>query len=187
MQETSSKSNINKTINTTKTKKSFLEKINTLLINISNLYIWITNKLNSTLSKFSMINQFIIILVPVSLSFFILIFYIHLKFYDSLFRFNYYKGVKEEFMDYYITEMDDLSSDLETFLIKESYLDIENILFFEIFFNELISDGLLDNSSEKIFPDLYHESELIYFDIDLFYGISDMTTQFSLKKEEAKL
>ena len=187
MQETISKFKTNKTISTTKSKKSFFTQINSFLIDISNIFIWIINQLNSALSKFSILNHFIIILVPVSLAFIILIFYIHLKFYDKLFRFNYYKAAKEEFMDYYITEIDDMNSELETFLVQESYLDIENILFFEIYFNELISIGLLDNSSEKIFPDIHYESDIIYKDIDIFYEICFMTNQYSVKEDEAKI
>jgi len=44
-----------------------------------------------------------------------------------------------------------MHSELETFLIKEIYLDGENIVFFDIYFRELSSIGLLDNSSENIF------------------------------------
>ena len=110
-----------------------------------------------------------------------------MKFYDKLFRFNYYKGVKEEFLDLYITEIDDMNSELEAFLIKESYLDIENILFFEIYFRELISIGILDNSSEKIFPDINNESEIMHKELDLFYEKMNLNTRFCIEKNESKV
>ena len=109
-----------------------------------------------------------------------------MKFYDKLFRFNYYKGVKEEFLDLYITEIDDMNSELEMFLIKESYLDIENILFFDIYFRELISIGILDNSSEKFFPDIHYESEEMYKDLDIFYEMLNLNSRFCLDKNESE-
>ena len=182
-QENYTKNKSNKTLSTTKSKKTFLTQINSFIKNIKNFFIWLINQINSLLSKCSMLTHFTLILVPVSILFIVLIFYIHLNFYDSLFRFNYYKGVKEEFLDHYITEIDDMHSELETFLIKESYLDLENILFFEIYFKELSSIGLLDNSSEKIFPDIHNTD--IYKELDEFYSIINMDIEYSVDDNEA--
>ena len=179
-QETYTKIKSNKTLSTTKSKRTFFSQINTLLIDIKTFFIWLINKINYVLSKCSMITHFVIILVPISLLFIFLIFYIHLNFYDKLFRFNYYKGVKEEFLDLYITEIDDMHSEIETFLIKENYLDIENLLFFDIYFRELASIGLLDEPGESIFPDIHYESEQLYKDIDYFYSTLGLNTNYSI-------
>ena len=185
LQETFTRYRSNKTISTNKSKKTFFTQINSKLEDIKIFFTWLTNKINYFLSKCSMLTHFIIILVPSSLLFIFLIFFIHLTFYDRLFRFNYYKGVKEEFLDLYITEIDDMHSELETFLIKDSYLDVENIVFFDIYLRELSSIGLLDNSSENIFPDIHYESNKIYQDVDIFYKIYNLTTRFSISEEEA--
>ena len=184
-QETYTKIKSNKTLSTTKSKRTFLTQINSLLIDIKTFFIWLINKINNVLSKCSMITHFVIILVPISILFIFLIFFIHLNFYDKLFRFNYYKGVKEEFLDLYITEIDDMHSEIETFLIKENYLDIENILFFDIYFRELASIGLLDNPEESIFPDIHYESEKMYKEIDDFYVILNMNCMYSIPSEIA--
>ena len=168
-QENYTKNKSNKTLSTSKSKKTFLTQINSFIKNIKNFFIWLINKINSLLSKCSMLTHFTLILVPVSILFIILIFYIHLK---------------EEFLDHYITEIDDMHSELETFLIKESYLDLENILFFEIYFKELSSIGLLDNSSEKIFPDIHKYSD-IYKELDYFYNLYNMSIQYSINEEDA--
>ena len=187
-QETFTKYKSNKTLDTSKSKQTFLTRVNSVLIDIKTLFLWIIEKINTFLSKCSILTHFIIILIPLSLIFIFLIFYIHLKFYDSLFRFNYYKGVKEEFLDLYITEIDDMHSELETFLMKENYFDVENLLFFQIYFKELISIGLLDNSSEKIFPDINEESESLYKIIDEFFSSVQLSNSaiYTIPKETAK-
>ena len=187
-QETFTKYKSNKTLDTSKSKQTFLTRVNSVLIDIKTLFLWIIEKINTFLSKCSILTHFIIILIPLSLIFIFLIFYIHLKFYDTLFRFNYYKGVKEEFLDLYITEIDDMHSELETFLMKENYFDVENLLFFQIYFKELISIGLLDNSSEKIFPDINDESESLYKIIDEFFSSVQLSNSaiYTIPKETAK-
>ena len=187
-QETFTKFKSNKTLDTSKSKQTFFTRMGSMLKDMKTSFLWIIEKINSFLSKCSILTHFIIILIPLSLLFIFLIFYIHLKFYDTLFRFNYYKGVKEEFLDLYITEIDDMHSELETFLMKENYFDVENLLFFEIYFKELISIGLLDNSSEKIFPDINGESESLYKLIDDFFasGLLANTPIYTIPQETAK-
>lgn len=187
-QETFTKIKSNKTIDTSKSKQTFLTRINTMLNDIKTLFLWIMEKINTFLSKCSILTHFIIILIPLSIIFIFLIFFIHLRFYDTLFRFNYYKGVKEEFLDLYITEIDDMHSELETFLMKENYFDVENLLFFEIYFKEMVSIGLLDNSSEKIFPDINEESESLYNIIDEFFKSDQIanTQVYTIPRDTAK-
>ena len=185
-EETHTRIRSNKTLSSDNSKQSIFTQISSQLENLKKFLLWIINKIFNFLSKFSMRTHFIIIIIPISILFIFLLFFIHIKFYEILYRFNYYKGVKEEFLDIYITEIDDLHSEFETFLIKASYLDLENILFFEIYFRELISIGLLDNSSEIIFPDIHYESEVIYKDIDLFYLYYQLNCEYSIKKDEAE-
>ena len=187
-QETFTKFKSNKTLDTSKSKQTFFTRMSSVFTDIKTLFLWIMEKINSFLSKCSILTHFIIILIPLSLIFIFLIFYIHLKFYDTLFRFNYYKGVKEEFLDLYITEIDDMHSELETFLMKENYFDVENLLFFEIYFKELISIGLLDNSSEKIFPDISDESNSLYSIIDNFFSSNQISNSaiYTIPRETAK-
>ena len=152
---------------------------------IKKSFTWLIRIINCFLSKYSLLTHFIIISIPISLLFFFIIFFIHLIFYDSLFRFNFYKGVKEEFLDYYITEINDMHSELESFLIKESYIDIENILFFDIYFRELASIGLLDNSTENFYPDIHYKSDKIYKDIDSYFQSLNLTGIYSVPEDQA--
>ena len=178
----------NKSIKASDTQKSFktiFSQIISIFIIIKDFFIWITNNINNNFSKLSIITQFAIIIIPISIIFFVFIFFFHLKYYDHLFLFNYYKGVKIEFLDNYITEIEDLSSELEIFIIKESYIDLENILFFDIYFRELASLGLLDDSTEITFPEIHDKSENIYNEIDEFYKSIDFNNIYSVPEDQA--
>ncbi len=184
--ETFTKYKSNKTLSTNRSKKTFLTQVNLKIEDSKKFFFWLTNKINYFLSKCSMLTHFMIILIPILFLFIFLIFFIHLTFYDRLFRFNYYKGVKEEFFDPYLTEIDDMQSEVDAFLIEENYLDLENINFFNIYFQELISIGILDDSTENIFPDIHYESNKIYQDFDNFYQNFNVYSVYSIPEDQTK-
>ena len=183
--ESFNKNKSNKTLSTSKTKKTFFSRINSKFAKLKNFLIWLLNIISSFFRKCSIITHFIIIIIPFSILFILLIFFIQLNFFDNLFRFNYFKGVKEEFYDRYIVEIDDLHSELDTFIIKESYIDVENILFFDIYFRELSSLGLLDNSNENIFPDIHYNSNSLYSEIDEYYKSINLNSIYSIPNDQA--
>ena len=152
--------NKSKDMSTTKTKSknsslSYLKKILKLLTCIVDLLSFIINKLNSYLSKFSIVIQFTIYLIPLSVVLLILIYIIHIYFYESIYDFNFSKVIKEEFLDYYITQIDDLKTELTAVITTETKIDLENQLFFQVYFKELASIGFLNNEDgNKFLPDL---------------------------------
>ena len=54
-----------------------------------------------------------------------------------------------------------MQSTLEVLIIKENYLDFENLLFFEVYYSELISLGLLDEENYT-FPGISENSDTLY-------------------------
>ena len=151
------------------------------ITNVKDLFLWIYNSIVNFFTKCSMLVHFLVILVPISILFIFLIFYLHIKFYDGLFRYNYYKGVKDEFLDGYITEIDDMQSSLQILTIKENYLDFENVLFFEIYYNELINLGLLDEENYT-FPGIAENSDNLYS----FYQNGSENCDYFIPKEDAE-
>ena len=116
-----------------------IKKILNLLFYFGNIFISLFNKINSHFSKCSILFQFSIFLIPTSLVMIIFIFYVHIYFYSNLYTFNLSKVFKEEFFDLYITKIDDLKTELTSTVVKETKIDIDNHLFFQIYFKELIS------------------------------------------------
>ena len=185
--EKHTKNKSNKTKNThddtLKELNQLFSKVGTSTItNVKDFVLWIYNTIVNFFIKCSMLIHFLVILVPISLLFIFLIFYLHIKFYDGLFRYNYYKGVKEEFLDRFITEIDDMQSTLQILMIRENYLDFENSLFFEIYFNELISLGLLDEDNNYTFPGIADNSENLYS----FYQNGSENCDYYIPKKDAE-
>ena len=171
-----------KTLDTLKDLQQLLTKMSSsTIMNVKDLLVWVYESVLNFFSKCSMLIHFLVILLPISALFIFLIFYLHIKFYDSLFRYNYYKGVKEEFLDGYITEIDDMQSTLEILIIRENYLDFENLLFFEVYYNELISLGLLDEENYT-FPGISETSETLYS----FYQNNTDNCDYRIPKDEAE-
>ena len=171
-----------KTLDTLKDLQQLLAKVSSsTIMNVKDMIVWVYNSVINFFSKCSMLIHFLVILVPISVLFIFLIFFLHIKFYDELFRYNYYKGVKEEFLDGYITEIDDMQSTMEILIIKENYLDFENLLFFEVYYNELISLGLLDEP-DYTFPGIAHDSETLY----QYYQNDTDNLDYTIPKDEAE-
>ena len=74
----------------------------------------------------------------------ITIFIIHVNFYSKLYSFNLSKAIKEEFLDLYITTIDDLKTELTAIVIKDTKLILENHIFFQAYFKELQSIGFIN-------------------------------------------
>ena len=130
---------------------SLFKKLLNIFSFFANIFSYFINKINYCLSKCSIIIQFPIILIPISIIIIIFIFLIHIYFYSNLYAFNFSKAFKDEFLDLYITKIDDLKVDLTSLVVKETKIDIENQLFFQIYFNELSIAGLM-NQSKNFFP-----------------------------------
>ena len=177
-QETFTKLKSNKTLDltTTKSNKTFITKIAKCCVSIKNFFLWIINKVNLFFSKCSMLTQFTLILLPFSIVTLVSIYLLHIVFYENLFLFNFYKGVKEEFLDYYITQVDDMNAEIDNFVIKENKVDIEDQLFFEVYFQELSSTGFLDYPNKTIFPNISENSEKLYSEIVLYEKMNTSKT-----------
>ena len=132
----------------TSKKSNFKQFINCLSC-FCNIFTSLFNKINSCLSKCSVIIQFSIFLIPISVIMISLMYIIHVNFYSDLYVFNFSKTLKEEFLDLFITQIDDFKTELTAIVVKETKLDVENQLFFQIYFQELTSCGFLDNSDGK--------------------------------------
>ena len=167
-QEDFTKLKSNKTLetNSSKSKFEFIKKIINIFTFIHSIIKWVINKIHNILSGWTILTQTTLILMPFSLISIYLIFSLHYNFYKNLFIFNFQKGLKEELIDHYITKMDDLHAELDSFVVKENYFDIENQLFFAVYYKELSSIGLLKNSSKKTFPNINRYSNTMYSVLD---------------------
>ena len=145
---------------------------------IQNIFI----KFIECVSKLSILSQFIIYLIPVLIILLGIMIFIHLYFFYEIFKFDYYIIIKEEFLRYFITDLDDINFDLNKKRISLLNEDTSNLIFFKIYFEELNSYGLLNDDTEKIFPDISAESESLYSSLEqpnIIYSIpKNMSKQY---------
>ena len=143
-----------KIISNLKIKKpifSFVKKLLNIFSSFCNIFLSLRNKIKSCSSKCSILVQFPINLIPISIIMTIFIFMIHAYFYSYLYIYNFSKAFKDEFLDLYITKIEDLKSELTTIDVKETKINIEDQLFFQVYFKELALAGIL-NQTKKFFP-----------------------------------
>ena len=84
-------------------------------------------------------------------------------------------------MRYFLSDLDDINFDLNKKKISLLFEDISNMVFFKIYFQELNSYGLLDNDTEKIFPDISIYDENIHQSLEQFNTIFSIPRNLSKK------
>ena len=127
-------------------------------------------------SKVPILIQFIILFIPITLIIALGLLFIHLYLFSNVYKFDFYTIIKEGFLRYFITDLDDINFDLnqkKTSLLLE---DISNLVFFKIYFDELNTYGLFNEEKEKIFPNISFFSE------DLYKSLELSNTIFSIPK-----
>ena len=120
------------------------------------------NCFNKCCSKISTTIQFIIFFIPILIIFISSMIIIHVYLVSEVLKFDFYAIVKEELLKYFLTDLDDINFDLNKKKVSLLFEDISNLAFFRIYFEELNSYGLLNNKTEKIFPNISNQDENIY-------------------------
>ena len=137
-----------------KNKKSilfFVKKLLNIFGFFGYIFLSLINKIKYCLSKCSILIQFPLSLIPISIIMILAIFFIHYYFYSELYVFNFSKALKDEFLDLYITKINDFKEELTSTIVKDIKIDIENQLFFQVYFKELATAGLM-NEDKNFFP-----------------------------------
>jgi len=129
-------------------------------------------------SNCSIMNQFLIILLPIAHSLSTILIILHIYLFDNTFKLDYFKLIREDYLKYVITDVEDRSFDLRTRIIKNKFEDISNFIFFRVYFEELTSLGLLDG--DKIFPNVSSITETFFSFLDIIFENDRANTNFSI-------
>ena len=132
-------------------------------------------------SKTSILCQFLIIFLPVLLILILFIVITHINLFCDIYKFNFFTAIKEEFLRYFLSDLDDINFDLNKKKISLLFEDISNMAFFKIYFDELNSYGLLNNDPEKIFPNISLYEEDIHKSLEKFNTIYSIPSKLSQK------
>jgi len=136
-------------------------------------------------SKFSLFYQFIIFLIPFSLILYIIIYIGNYLGFERIFKFDFFNTLKNEYIKYLISDIEDAHFQIGLYEMKMQFYDIENINFFQVYFREMISMGLLSEENIKIFPNISNNSEILYKSFDEFQNKNQMNSIYTLLKNES--
>ena len=181
----SSKQKITKNIDNTDKNKRKNFKDNYFYKCCFNCFSSLNKKIKNCFFKCSITSQFIYVFVPLAhiVSFFLIFFHIYI--FDSSFEFDYYLSIKNELLKYLITDIGNVNFELNNIEIKGQFDNLENLLFFRLYYEELMSFGLLDG--DKIFPNISNLSETFY-DVDNKILLSEnVNSIFSIPSNLSKI
>ena len=136
-----------KNLSTSKSsKKTIKEEIINfpLFICLKRVYTKINMKYEFYISKCSILTQFLLFMIPFIIILYFLIFFFHYFGFERIYKFDYFYAMEKEYLKYMISDLDDVHFEIGSKEIKSQYEDIDNLYFFKIYFQEMISMGLLD-------------------------------------------
>ena len=143
-----------------------------------NFYSSLKYRKENNIYNCSIMTQFIIFLVPIAHGIAAILTVLHLYLFDQTFKFDYYTLMKEDYLRYLITDVDDAHFELNFIETKSQFEDLGNLMFFKVYFDELISIGLLDE--EKIFPNVSNVTGNFLSYIDTLYSHLRSNTNFTI-------
>ena len=161
-------------------------KKNQLFVCLKGCFYKLSLKWGICLSKFSLLAQFLLFLIPFSIFLYISIYFIHYFGYERIFKFDYYYAVEKEYLNYLISDLDDIHFEISSKEMKSQFEDIDNIYFFEIYFKELVNMGLLEDENQKIFPNISTNSCNYYDNYDQYQIDNNINNIYTIPKEEAE-
>ena len=155
-----------------------------ILFCFKHFFFKLSKKCLMCISKMSILSQFLFFIIPSFLFLLITIITIHYHAFEKVLKFDYYYAIRKEYLNSIASDIDDIHFDIGSSKIKSSYEELQDLMFFKIYFKELISMGFL-NETSKIFPNISHNSETFYQDLDFYSKILKMNNIFTISKKDA--
>ena len=182
---TYSKNNETNLTSTKSLKKNMTEKVKKfqIFICMKQCFKKLIKKYEYFLSKCSINSQILMISIPFSLFLYFAIFFGNYYGYERFLKFDFYSIIKNEYLKYLINDIEDIQLNLEISEIKSKVEDLDNIYFFNIYFKELISMGLLNEDPlTKIYPNISQISETYFKNHDEFQNENKVNNIYSIPK-----
>ena len=159
-------------------------KIKVLICLKKYLYKFLT-KVKTCFSELSILSQNLVFILFFCLVILVIISTIHYHAFENIIKFNFCWAIRIEYLNFVTSELEDIHFEIGSSQIKSSFEEYEDLFFFKVYFKELISMGLL-NESLKIYPGISKNSEKLYHDLDLYQKSLKMNSIYSIPKIEAE-
>ena len=102
------------------------------------------------ISKLSFSMQSIIFKIPFMILILSFLGFCHIYFFELLYFNNYYYAIKNEYLNKLTESIDNKAFELDSLQFESSFDEVEELLFFNIYFKELIKMGLTEKNREDI-------------------------------------
>ena len=130
------------------------------------------------ISKLSFLSQSIFFKIPIISIILLFLGMIHIFIFEKLYFKNYYDVIKKEYLNKLTNEIDKKYFELDTLEIKKKFDEAEELLFFNIYFKELIDMGLTEekdiNKDIHVFNSI--QNELLY----TYANLNNITNQVGM-------
>ena len=140
------------------------------------------------ISKLSLLTQSIIFKIPILIIILSFLANIYIYIFEKLYFNNYYNIIKKEYLKKLTNEIDNKYFELDTLEIKKKFDEAEELLFFNIYFKELIDMGLADekdiNKESYIFNPMGSHSSYIYANLNNITNQVGMNNDYELPKPD---
>ena len=143
-------------------------------------------KIYRLFSRLTILCQFLFFVFPLTFLMYFILIVIHYHAFEKVIKFDFFAAIKNSYLNYLTVELDDLNFEIDSLEIKSSFEELEGFYFFRIYFKELISMGLL-NETSKIYPSISDNSETLYETLDLFQNEIKMSSVYSISPNYAKI
>ena len=141
------------------------------------------------ISKLSFLTQSIIFKIPIITIILAFLGGIHLYIFEQLYFNNYYYIIKKEYLNKLTSEIDNKYFELDNLEIKKKFDEAEELLFFNIYFKELIDMGLAEekdiNKNGYVFNPMGIDSTYIYANLNNITNKIGMNNDYEVSKEDA--
>ena len=138
----------------------------------------VKNSFFRLISKLSFLSQSIIFKIPIIIIILAFLGAVHIFIFEQLYFKNYYNIIKKEYLNKLTNEIDKKSFELDSLEIRKKFDEVEELLFFNIYFKELIDMGLAEERDININT---HVFESMQIDLSAIYGdLNNITNQAGL-------
>ena len=195
-----SKSSIRKTRNNEDTSYNYftssrdlkMKKLNIIFEFLScfkKSIISLKNSFFKLISKFSFLIQSIIFKIPILIIILSFLGQIHVYMFTKLYSYNYYSAVKNQYLNDLTQEIKEKYFELDTLETKSRFDEVESLLFFNIYFKELTTMGLVDQEKigeNYIFPPITNETAYIYSNLNKMSEKLEINNNYNISIDDIK-
>ena len=155
---------------------------------MKNLILSFKKTLSKIISKLSFLIQSIIFKIPVIIIYLLILGICHIYLFELLYFYNYYYLIRDDYLDKFMTIIDSKLFELKNIELQSNFEEVEELLFFNIYFKELINMGIMEENRTEhsdIFAPININSGSIYSAVNNINKKLGINNDYSISLDDA--